>query len=235
MGGSLKDFVLFKMKKDFYERLGLPEIPFPVPLKEIEQLTITGNIEFPMLLYWLQEYSASCPDKWLHLEDAIIRLAELLAPKDDRDTVPVEGDMWFFQLSTVDLEREIVTIQRQDHLLAAMQPLEDGRLIVSVYRPLDAKACSYLIALGVRPDPTHGVNMRVNNWEYALDNSATMGNMYASERGESYLSYWEHGIGLNSEKKSVPGWIDMRKLHHLPVNISAVQVGVWYMNSHGDS
>jgi len=230
----MKDFALFKMKKGFYEHWGIPEIHFPVPVEEMERLSTTGNIEFPMLLYWLQEYSTHNPDKWLDIEEAMGRLAELLAPEDDRDTVPVEGDTWYFHLSPVDLGGEIVTIQRQEQLLAAMQPLDDGRLKVSVYRPLDAKACQYLVSLGARPHPEHGINMRENNWEYALDSSATMGNMYASERGESYLSYWEHGIGLKSDKSPVTGWVDMRTLRPMPVNVTAVQVGVWYMNSGGE-
>jgi len=227
----MKDFTLFKMKKGFYENWDLPVIPFPIPVDEMEQLSMTGKIEFPMLLYWLQEYSTHAPDKWLDLEETMDRLAELLAPEDDRVTVPVEGDTWYFQLSPVDLSAEIVTIQRQKKLLAAMQPLDDGRLKVSIYRPLDAKACQYLVSLGGKPHPEHGINMRENNWEYALDSSATMGNMYASERGESYLSYWQYGIGLSSDKSPVSGWIDMRTLKPIPVNAAAVQVGIWYMNS----
>lgn len=227
----MKDFVMFNMKKEFYDRIGLPHISLPVPVEEMENLTATGRIEFPQFLYWLQEFSTHNPDQWLGLENAMARFAELIAPPDVRDTVPVEGDTWYFQVSPVDLGKEIVTIQRQDRLLAAMQPLEDGRLKVNVYRPLDAKACRYLVGLSTRPHPEHGINMRENNWEYALDSSATMGNMYASEAGESYLSYWEFGIGLKSDKSHVPGWIDMRTLTPMPANVTAVQVGVWYVNS----
>ena len=230
----MKEFAMFNMKKDFYERLGLPHTPFPVPIEEMENITTTGNIEFPQLLYWLQEYSALNPNEWLSIENTISRLAELIAPEDDRDTVPVEGDNWFLLLSPVNLEQEIVTIQRQDKLVAAIQPLADGRLKASIYRPLDAKSCEYLVHLGVNPHPEHGVNMRENNWEYALDNSATMGNMYASERGESYLSYWQYGIGLDSKKEPVSTWFDMKNLKPVAPNITATQIGVWYVGSAGN-
>lgn len=184
----MKEFAMFKMKKDFYDRLGLPHTPFPVPVEEIESITMTGNIEYPQLLYWLQEYSALNPNEWHSFESTMSRLAELIA-------------------------------------------LDDGRLKVSVYLPLDAKACSYLVHLGTKPHPEHGINMRENNWEYALDNSATMGNMYASKRGESYLSYWQYGIGLDSKKDPVSVWFEMRDLKPVPPNISATQIGLWYVNS----
>lgn len=225
----MKDFAMFKMTKVFYERWGIPEVPLPVPVDELPQLAEREDMEFPELLYWIQEYSKHSRDEWIDLEGVMVRLAELLAPQDDRETVPVEGDTWFFQLSPVDLGGEIVTIQRQDKLIAAMQPLEDGRLKVGVYRPLDAKTCKYLISLSVKGDPEYGVNMRKNNWEYALDNSATMGNAYASERGESYLSYWQYGIGLDSSKNPIPDWIDMQSLKPIPPNLTATQLGIWYL------
>ncbi len=229
----MKDFALFKMKKHFYERMGLPQIHFPVPVDELVRISMTVDIDLPVLLYWLQEYSAHNPDKWLDEEHAMYRLAEILAPEDDRETALVEGDSWSFLLSPVDLSKEIITIQRRDRLLAAMQPLDDGSLKASVYRPLDAKSCSYLVSLGVRPDPEHGVFMRENNWEYALDSSAGMGNMYASEAGEAYLSYWQFGVGITSDKKPVSPWVGMRTLTPLPVNITERQVGVWYVNHKG--
>jgi hypothetical protein len=137
-------------------------------------------------------------------------------------------------LSPVDLTKEIVTIQRQDRLIAAIQSLPNGQLKVSAYRSLDAKSCRYLIGLGLNPHPDHGVCMRENNWEYALDSSAATGNMYASERGEAYLSYWQFGIGINYNHEEIPEWIDMQRLKPLPVNIAAIQVGACYVNNEDD-
>ncbi len=52
------------------------------------------------------------------------------------------------------------------------------------YRRLDAKSANYLIGLGLNPYEGR-VCMRENNWEYAKDASAGMGNWYADERGEA--------------------------------------------------
>jgi len=104
----------------------------------------------------------------------------------------------------VDLNGKLVTVQRGDDLVAAIVPREDGRLRVATYLPLDAKSAEYLIGLGQNPHPDGGVCMRENNWEYALDCSAGMGNLYAAEAGEAYLSFWEKGIGINWDDSENP-------------------------------
>ena len=125
----------------------------------------------------------------------ILIAAELLAPDDARDVISAAGDHWWLEVGPVDLGGKLVTIQRGDALIAAITARDDGRLRVAVFRPLDAKGAEYLIGLGQVPHPEHGVCMRENNWEYALDCSAGNGNHYAAERGEAYLSYWEKGLG----------------------------------------
>jgi len=108
----------------------------------------------------------------------------------------VEGENWWLELAPVDLNGPLVTIQKEDRLVAAIASRSDGRLCVSVFEPLDDKAASILIALSEKPHPVHGVAMRKNNWEYALDGSAGMGQLYAAEGGEPYISFWEYGIGI---------------------------------------
>ncbi len=90
----------------------------------------------------------------------------------------------------------LVTIQKNDHLVAAIARRSDGRLRVSVFELLDEKAATILTALSLNPHPVHGVAMRKNNWDYAMDSSAGIGQAYAAERGESYTSFWEKGIGV---------------------------------------
>lgn len=114
-----------------------------------------------------------------------------IAPEDNREAITITAESWWLELGFVDLEKEIVTIQRQDHLVAALSSREDGRLRAAVYRPIDAKSAGYLTGLS-----SIGGSMGRDNWGYALDSSAGMGNMYAAERGSSYLSYWERGLGV---------------------------------------
>jgi ADP-ribosylglycohydrolase len=58
----------------------------------------------------------------------------------------------------------------------------------------------------MNPDPEHGVNMRENNWEYAIDRTPGLGNAFADERGEAYLCYWEKGLGIKPDGTLHPEW-----------------------------
>ena len=92
------------------------------------------------------------------------RLAELIAPADDRTLVTAAGPEWWIEIGPVDLTGPIVTIQRGDVLIAAMAAREDGRLRLAAYRPLDATSAQLIINLAVRPHPDDGtVCMRANN------------------------------------------------------------------------
>jgi len=97
-----------------------------------------------------------------------------------------------------------------------------------VFRPLDAKSAEYLIGLGQVPHPEHGVCMRENNWEYALDCSAGNGNYYAADRGEAYLSYWEKGLGIRWDGSDVPEWRKQLDLVARPAARVVAELGIHY-------
>jgi len=134
----------------------------------------------------------------------------------------------------VDLGDKLVTVQRGDDLIAAIAPRDDGRLRVAVFRPLDTKSAEYLTGLGQVPHPEHGVCMRENNWEYALDCSAGNSNHYASERGEAYLSYWEKGLGVSWDGTEVPEWRKQLNLVARPAAQVVVELGVHHSLSEED-
>lgn len=121
-----------------------------------------------------------------------------------KDTI--NGPNFTIYLGDVDLKKSIVTIQKEMTLVAALQDRGDGKLLTSIYQPLCEKATNSLTNLSINPDEDGNVCMRPNNWEYALDCSASTGNIYASDRGEAYLSYWEFGLGVLSDGKVVPEW-----------------------------
>ena len=152
----------------------LPDIQYHFPKSEIGRL-LAGSMDLPFkeMLKGLQERSQRVKKGWKQLEPAIERIAEILASSRIPEIASVVGENWWLELGQVDLSAELITIQRQDHLVAAMTRREDGRLRVAVYRPLDAGSASSLNALGLNPRPEGGVGTRDNNWEYALDASAS--------------------------------------------------------------
>ena len=113
----------------------------------------------------------------------------------------------------MDLNEELITIQRQDHLAAAITCSEDGRLLVAVYRPFDAGSAAVLANLGLNPSPEGGAAMRNNNWEYALDASASsFRHMTATETGQSYKILLGRGTGDLSRLFLNFKWLEKRGL-----------------------
>ena len=215
------------LKPEALARYGLPDIAYPIASADLQAaLTVGGEVPLAMMLHGLQEVARDGETDWKHLEPAMSRLSELLAPDDKRDVISAAGDTWWIEIGPVDLGGKLVTVQRGNDLIAAITPRDDGRLRVAVFRPLDAKSAGYLTGLGQVPHPKHGVCMRENNWEYALDCSAGNGNHYAADRGEAYLSYWEKGLGISWDGTEVPEWRTQLSLVARPAAQAVVDLGV---------
>ena len=127
------------------------------------------------------------------------------------------------EVGPVDLDRSIVAVQRGDVLIAAIAAIEEGRLRIASYRPPDGKSATYLLNLGLKPHPEHGVCMRTNNWEYAPDCSADSGNVYANERGKTYLSFWQSGIGNKADGYQDLHWLAMNDLKSRAASLTVAE------------
>ena len=213
-------------------RFGLLDTEYPVPVRNYIKFVTGDGCQLDMLLYWLQEYSTTSPNEWEDCEPAMQRLSELLAPRDTNpEDVFIEGHNWSLLVGKVDLTKTIVTIQRNNHLLAAIQNHGTGRLVASAYRPLDKKSANYLVGLAMNPAHDGTVCMRPSNWEYALDCSAGMGNMYAAERGEPYLSYWQQGLGISNDGTAVEEWLHQQSNKPIVAKNTAFQIGTCYVKT----
>ena len=203
----MQNWVELHLKPATLKRYGLPDIPYCITQTDLPAV-ILGEEDLPLalLLNGLQQRSRDGGVQWHEVEPAMGRIAELLAPDDTREVISAAGGRWWLEIGPADLSTKLITIQRGDALIAAITPRNDGRLRVAVFRPLDAQSAEYLIGLGQAPHPEHGVCMRENNWEYALDCSAGNGNNSAAARGDAYLSYWEKGLGISWDGSDVPEW-----------------------------
>ena len=223
------NYCKMRWKSEIRTKFELPDLEYPVPSESFETILSTGNVMFEDMLYWLQDYSSTHPKEWLECESAILRLSELIAPQEKGpDNLKVAGDNWSLLFSSVDLTKEVVTIQRGDHLIAAIQNAGNGQLMVSAYRPLDCKSVRYLTSLALNPQPDGTVCMRPNNWEYALDCSFGTGNIYAAEAGASYLSYWEFGLGFYKNGSKSEEWSLKQDLEPIAAKFAVMQVGTCY-------
>jgi ADP-ribosylglycohydrolase len=137
----------------------------------------------------------------------------------------VSGDGWWLEIGSVNLDRQLVTIQQGGSLLVAIASRDDGRLRAAIYQPLDARSIEILLGLAVNPHPETGdVKFRETNWEYALDSASGMRHAYANQRGESYLSYWAHGLGIGSDGETIPAWHKQRNLSSRPAELVAKEL-----------
>lgn len=214
---------------------GLPDIGYPISLELFDEVMgRDGHLPFAELLYFLQVQSASNENDWRASEGARSRLAELLAPADPRTTITAAGPEWCLEVGPVDLARPVITIHREDTLIAAVQSRENGSLRVAGYRPLDSRSARLLIDLALRPHPHDGtVCTRANNWEYALDCSASMGQFYAAQRGEAHLWLWENGLGVQGDGQAIHEWQKMRQLVSRPPAQVTAELGVAYVFGEG--
>jgi hypothetical protein len=218
-----------RLKPATLAHYNLPDILYPISLAAFDMaLSGDGELPFASMLNQLQMRSKDGAADWQSLEPAMDRLAELLAPNDPRPVLSASGEEWWVEVGPVKLDGPIVTIQRGDKLIAAISKTDGGRLCVAAYRPLDAKSATYITGLAARPHPEHGVCMRENNWEYALDCSAGNNNFYAFAGGEAYLSYWANGIGLVSDGTQDMHWLAMRELSSRPPALVVAELGTCY-------
>ena len=225
----MDNFIDLHLKPHMLTCLGLPEMPYPVPADDMNfALAEDGELPLAAMLHGLQQLSSKRETDWLSLEPAMNRLATLLTPDDDRDVISAAGEEWWIEIGPVDINGKIVTIQRRDKLIAAIASREDGRLRVITFRPLDDKSANYIIGLSHIPHPDYGVQMRENNWEFACDSAAGMGNMYAYEQGAAHLSFWEKGLGKLPDGEILPDWFGQKDFFvRLPAHV-ATEIGVCY-------
>ena len=226
----MREFIEMHWKAEWLREYGLPDIGYPMPSDATgEVLNAEGKIGFAQILFWLQDFSAERREEWQELEPAMQRLTELLAPDDSREVLNAQGDTWYLELGPVNLSSIIITIQRRDYLIAAISPRQDFRLRVAAYHPLDAKTINYLFCLSTLPDDEGNVCMRPNNWEYALDQAShPMSAFYACERGESYISLWEDGLGVTADGLNNEIFVRQKTLEPIAPKFVATQIGIFY-------
>lgn len=227
----MTDFVELHLKPETLAELGLPDIGYPVPREDFD--FETGRLHLATLLYGLQWKSAQPGSDWLALEPAMERLALLMTPDDEDEVVTAAGDEWELAIGGIDLtgndrDRRLVTVQRGDRLIAALRPLSNGQLRIAAFRPLDARSARLLVGLAQLPHPEYGVQMRKNNWEFALDSATAGENAEAAGRGDAYLCFWEKGLGLGADGAELPAWRAQVALAPRRAPSVAAEIGAWY-------
>ena len=224
-------FMQISFKKEFLKENNLINIEYPVPLDLATKISAKdSHIDFADMLFWLQEYSSSLKnDSWEDLEPAMLRLSEVIAQKNNDPVGNIHTPDFYIHVQPHKLDKELISIMRRDKVLAVILPGDKLTISIMVFYPLDARSIRCLMDIAKHPHPEHGVSLRENNWEYALDCAApTMGSMLAQEDGRSYFAYWEYGLGVNHKMKMDYDYTHYYTQRQTMPNVVAAQIGTYY-------
>lgn len=219
-------FAKMRWKPEKLKTRGLPDCDYPIPADLLPEIIISGEMILPeYLLCWMQAYSSTLSEGWNELEPPMSALIEILAHDHTKMEMSVEGDDWALQLGPVDLTKKIVTIQRGGRVLAALNPLEDESLRLSIYAPLDADSLKRLYIMSSKQ-----LSMGYDtNWEVAV----TFGRKFyqssiRNDAGQSYTSIWDYGLGFDSNKEKDDRYYSQRNITPVRTAVAAMQLGVYY-------
>lgn len=224
----MTDFADVHLKPAALARYGLPNIRYPVPVDLVDdRFTADRDLDLAELLLWLQQRSSEAGRGFRQYEPAMARLATLLTPAaDTRESVTVMGKEWWLELGPVDLEGEVVSIQRDYELVAALGPRDDGRLCAAVFRPLDTSSAEQLLTLAQDRNYGGSVPPRASHWQHARDVSAGRQQRDAAEADRAYLSYWQHGLGTLHDQTASPVYlVDRLPTPRRPAEV-ATEIGI---------
>jgi hypothetical protein len=226
MASLMTTFAKMRWKAEKLKEIGLPDCDYPIPADLLPEVIVSGEMILPeYLLCWMQEYSSTLSEGWEELEPAMSALIEILASDDAKMESSVEGDDWALKLGPVDLTKKIVTIQRGGRVLAALNPLEDESLRLSIYAPLDADSLKRIYLMS---DKVLSMGYD-SNWEVAV----TLGRKFyqsvmRNNEGKSYTSIWDYGLGFDSNKEKDERYYSQRDITPARTAVAAIQLGVYY-------
>ena len=219
-------YTKIRWKPDKLKEMGLPDCDYPIPADLLPELIRSGKMILPeYLLCWMQEYSSTLSIGWEKLEPAMSALIETLASDDNKMKSSVEGDTWALKLEPVDLTQKIVTIQRGGRVLAALNPLEDESLRLSIYSPLDADS---LKRIYIMADKKISMGYETN-WEVAVVFGRKFyQSVISNDAGKSYTVTWDYGLGFDCNKEKDEDYFQQLNITPVRAAVAAIQLGVYY-------
>lgn len=205
-------FTEFALSEQVRTRLGLPDLPYEVPAIYAEIIGI--DVDAPPLdamLYALQVRAEEESVDWRKLAPAMDRLVALLGERKWPISSLVETDTSLVRFGEVDLDGEVITVQRQGRIVAAFQAIEGKQLVTQLFHPPCARTIRTILSLNMRPNEDGVIPYYGTNWDYAADSAAGSGQYYAAEAGRTYLAHWASGVGIGFDGELLDLWMKARR------------------------
>ncbi len=223
----MSELVGLKFKPDALQKLGLPNQEFYIPKEALfASVNALGILPPELLLHGLQLKLGEKDINPKELHPAIFRLFEMLYEPELENETGTEGNNWSFVYGDIDLAKdEIVTIQRQDRLLAAFRQ-HGPNLVMCAYEPLDDDALSLTKGICMDFDGMSKEIIAENKLKYAAHRAGSFGQMYSADAGNSYLSYWQYGLGKSNTGEETATWVSQVGLQAIPAMHVGTQLQV---------
>lgn len=205
-------FTELKLSEEVRARLGLPDLPYEVPAIYAEVFGVNPDAPpLEAMLYALQLRAEEEAVDWLMLAPAMDRLVALLGERAWPGTSLIETDSSLVRLGEVDLDGAVITVQRQERIVAAFQAIEGKQLVTQLFHPPCARTIHTILSLNMRPKEDGVIPYYGTNWDYAADSAAGSGQYYAAEAGRTYLAHWASGVGLGFDGEPLDLWMKARR------------------------
>jgi ADP-ribosylglycohydrolase len=230
----MSEFVVLKFKPDALQKWQLPDQDYYLPTEALIAGVINHASLLPeLLLHGLQTKLASPDVAAKSFDSAMSALFDVLYKPDLETETGTDGNNWSVKYGDIDLTTdEIVTIQRQNRLLAAFRQ-EGPNLIICAYEPLDSDALNLVKSVCKDVDRMANEVIGQNKLKYAARLSGGFGQMYAADAGNTYLSYWQYGLGVSSDGTLIAPWHEQTSLAAIPHMHTGTQLQVHeFFNQH---
>lgn len=192
--------------------LGLPDIPYEVPAAYFDHFGVKID-ELPLeaMLYALQKRAAHEKADWLKLASAIDALVYALKQQGWSGARIIDRPDFSLPLAEIDLDGDVIAIQRQGKIMAALAQTDGGRIKAQLFHPPCARTVETLISLSQNADENGKLPYYGTPWSSAEDAAASNGQYYAAMEGRTFFAHWSHGVDLGWGKEPIPEWIAARE------------------------
>ena len=221
-----KSFSKIKFKTKATEKLGLPDIEYPVPTEKFPMLIKSGGeVKRELLIYWMMDYlSLNNKERELY-EIQLLTCAEELSVSSGQSEFWYSTDNdkscyykpWSAYLGNVNLKRHVVTIQSSkypDVIYSAFSRFEEGTdLKVSCYTAPSLDGVNFIRSYGqnfLTPERSF------NSFDHLEHSTKKMGTVMSAPSGDDYPVNWEYGVGWKSPEVFDDAYQFAQQLNPIP-------------------
>ena len=207
------NLVQLNLPQGMLNSFGLPDIPYEVPKAYLDRLGI--DLDAPPLaamLFALQKRAEDGKADWLKLAPAMDALVIALFNRGWSQMVTMGHADFKIMLDEIDLDENVITVQRQGRIIAVLAQAEHGRVKAQLFHPPCARTIEMLIGFSRNADANGTLPYHGSPWNSVENAAAGNGQTYAFMDGRTYLAPWSFGVGLGWDQQPIDEWVRARSV-----------------------